>query len=222
MNAGIQINRTFVSLIILSSIVAAVGLMRNDIAIIIGAMVIAPLLTPNMALSLATTLGDIELGKNALKTNLIGIFLAILFSVCIGVIFTIDASVPAIASRTSISVSDIIVAFAAGSAGALAFTTGFPGALIGVMVAVALMPPLVAVGMLAGSGQFIPAMGALMLFAVNLICVNLAGVVTFIIQGIRPRTWWEAERAKKATIKAAIIWGALLFALIIILYLTPK
>lgn len=90
------------------------------------------------------------------------------------------------------------------------------------MVAVALMPPPVAVGMLAGSGQFIAAMGALMLFAVNLICVNLAGVVTFIIQGVRPRTWWEAERAKKATIKAAIIWGALLFALIIILYLTPK
>jgi uncharacterized hydrophobic protein (TIGR00341 family) len=222
MNAGIQINRAFIFLTVLSSIVAAVGLMRNDIAIIIGAMVIAPLLTPNMAMALATTLGDVELGKNALKTNFVGICLAILFSVCIGIIFTIDANVPAIASRTSISISDIILAFAAGSAGSLAFTTGFPGALIGVMVAVALMPPLVAVGMLAGSGQFLSAMGALMLFAVNLICVNLAGVVTFIIQGVRPRTWWEAERAKKATIKAAAIWGALLFALILILYLTPK
>ncbi len=222
MNAGIQINRAFIFLTILSSIVAAVGLMRNDIAIIIGAMVIAPLLTPNMALALATTLGDIDLGKNALKTNFTGIFLAILFSLCIGVFFNIDAGVPALASRTSISISDIILAFAAGSAGTLAFTTGFSGALIGVMVAVALMPPLVAVGMFAGSGQFIPAMGALMLFAVNLICVNLAGVITFIIQGVRPRTWWEAERAKKATIKAAVMWGALLFALIIILYLTPK
>ena len=218
MNAGIVINRTFTALTILSSIVAAIGLMRNDIAIIIGAMVIAPLLTPNMALALATTLGDNQLGKEALKTNFIGILLAIIFSVSVGIIFNVDANIPAIASRTSISISDIILAFAAGSAGALAFTTGFSGALIGVMVAVALMPPLVAVGMLAGSGQFALSMGAFMLFAANLICVNLAGVVTFILQGVRPRTWWEADRAKKATVKAAVIWSGLLLALILILY----
>jgi uncharacterized hydrophobic protein (TIGR00341 family) len=218
MNAGIIINRAFISLTILSSIVAAIGLKRNDIAIIIGAMVIAPLLTPNMALALATTLGDKQLGKDALKTNLVGILLAVFFSVCVGICFTVNADIPAIASRTSISISDILLAFAAGSAGALAFTTGFSGALIGVMVAVALMPPLVVVGMLAGSGQFTLAMGAFMLFAANLICVNLAGVVTFILQGVRPRTWWEADRAKKATVRAAVIWGGLLLALISILY----
>ncbi len=222
MNTGIIINRTFITLTILSSIVAAIGLMRNDIAIIIGAMVIAPLLTPNMALALATTLGDTQLGKDALKTNFIGIFLAIVFSVCVGIIFNVDAGVPAIASRTAITISDIILAFAAGSAGALAFTTGFSGALIGVMVAVALMPPLVTVGMLTGSGQFLPAMGALMLFSANLICVNLAGVITFILQGVRPRTWWEADQAKKATAKASIVWGGLLLALIIIVYFTAQ
>jgi len=222
MNAGIIINRTFIALTILSSIVAAIGLMRNDIAIIIGAMVIAPLLTPNMALALATTLGDTQLGKDALKTNFIGILLTIVFSICVGIIFQVDAGVPAIASRTSITLSDILLAFSAGAAGALAFTTGFSGALIGVMVAVALMPPLVTVGMLIGSGQFIQAMGAFMLFSANLICVNLAGVVTFILQGVRPRTWWEADQAKKATIKAAIIWSGLLLALIIILYFTAS
>jgi len=219
MNAGIIINRAFTALTILSSIVAAIGLMRNDIAIIIGAMVIAPLLTPNMALALATTLGDNQLGKDALKTNGIGILLAVFFSICVGIIFNVNADVPAIASRTSISISDIILAFAAGSAGALAFTSGFSGALIGVMVAVALMPPLVTVGMLAGSGQFALALGAFMLFAANLICVNLAGVITFILQGVRPRTWWEADRAKKATVRAAIIWSGLLMALILILFL---
>ena len=73
--------------------------------------------------------------------------------------------------------------------------------------------------MLAGSGQFALAVGAFMLFAANLICVNLAGVVTFILQGVRPRTWWEADRAKKATVRAAIIWSGLLMALILILFL---
>ena len=220
MNAGIIINRAFIALTILSSVVAAIGLMRNDIAIIIGAMVIAPLLTPNMALALATTLGDSQLGKDALRTNFIGILLAIIFSVCVGIIFNVDAGIPAIATRTTITLSDIILAFAAGAAGALAFTTGFSGALIGVMVAVALVPPLVTGGMLTGSGQFVQAMGAFMLFSANLICVNLAGVVTFILQGVRPRTWWEADRAKKATVKAAILWGGLLLALIFILYFT--
>jgi len=218
MNEGIQINRAFVSLTVLSSIVAAIGLMRNDIAIIIGAMVIAPLLTPNVALALATTLGDKQLLKDALKTNSIGILLAILYSFFVGMIFTIDPTVPAIVSRTYIDASDIILAMAAGSAGALAFTTGFPGALIGVMVAVALVPPLVTFGMLFGSGHFILSTGALLLFAANLICVNLSGVITFILQGVRPRTWWEAERAKKATFRAAGIWGVLLVSLIIILY----
>ena len=58
---------------ILSSVVAAIGLLRNDLAIIIGAMVIAPLLTPNVALSLSAVLGDMELARKAAKTNLIGL-----------------------------------------------------------------------------------------------------------------------------------------------------
>jgi hypothetical protein len=74
----------YVAMVVLSAIVAAVGLLRDNLAIIIGAMVIAPLLGPNVGLALATTLGDLELGRNALKTNLFGVAIALGISIFIG------------------------------------------------------------------------------------------------------------------------------------------
>ncbi len=116
---------------------------------------------------------------------------------------------------TQVGFGDILVALAAGSAGTLAFTRGLAGAVIGVMVAVALMPPLVVCGMLLGAGHFAPALGAFFLLAVNLVCVNLAGVGIFLLQGVRRRSWWAAERAKKATWKAVVVWAVLLAVLIL-------
>lgn len=211
-NDGIRISTPFICMTVLSAIVAAIGLMRNDIAVIIGAMVIAPLLTPNVGLALSTTLGDIDLLKVSLKTCLTGFFIAVLFAVIIGKLFTIDPTIPAIASRTYIGMSDVILALAAGCAGSLAFTTGVSGALIGVMVAVALMPPLVVFGMMLGAGYVTLAIKAMLLVGTNVICVNLAGVATFLVQGVRPRTWRDANIAKKAARIAILIWGMLLMA----------
>ena len=87
------------------------------------------------------------------------------------------------------------------------------------MVAVALLPPLVTLGMLAGSGFWKEALGALLLLLTNLICINLAGVVTFLLQGVRPRTWWEAKQAKKATRNAILIWATLLILLGVVIIL---
>jgi uncharacterized membrane protein len=95
-------------------------------------------------------------------------------------------------------------------------------ALIGVMVAVALLPPIVILGMLIGAGQWDMALGALLLLLTNLICVNLSGVITFLARGLRPLTWWDAKRAKKATRKAIGIWTFLLLILVIIILLSQK
>jgi len=207
---------------VLSTVVAAIGLQHNNVAIIIGAMVIAPLLGPNMALALGTTLGDLPLLRRALLTNLAGIATTMVLSVIIGVWLHVDAALPEVASRTRVGLGDIAVALASGCAGALAFTTGGSATLIGVMVAVALLPPLVTFGLLLGDGQTALAMGALLLFLMNLICVNLAGVSTFLVQGIRPVTWWEKDRATKATRIAIGLWGALLAALVGLVLLLRK
>jgi uncharacterized membrane protein len=82
-------------------------------------------------------------------------------------------------------------------------------------VAVSLLPPLVTFGLLLGSGFLPEAIGALLLFLVNVICVNLSGVVTFLAQGIAPRSWWEAKMARRATKIAIILWVLILAVLIV-------
>jgi Domain of unknown function (DUF389) len=150
------------------------------------AMVIAPLLGSNMALSLGTTLGDVSLLRRALLTAMAGIALTMVLSVIIGVPLHLNPAAPEVASRNGVGLGD---------------------------VAVALLPPLVTSGLLLGGGHWASAMGALPLFLMNLICVNLAAVTTFLIQGIRPATWWEKDRATKATRIALGLWVALLAAL---------
>jgi uncharacterized hydrophobic protein (TIGR00341 family) len=201
-------------MVVLSTIVAAVGLYYDSVAIIIGAMVIAPLLGPNVALSLGTTLGDLSLLRGALLTALAGIASTVVLSAIIGALVQVNPASPEVASRNAVGLGDIAVALTSGCAGALAFTTGVSATLIGVMVAVALLPPLVTFGLLLGGGHSAAALGALSLFLMNLICVNLAGVMTFLVQGIRPAIWWERDRAVKATRIAIALWAALLAALV--------
>lgn len=216
-SSGSELSLVYIALVVLSTLVAAVGLMRDDVAVIIGAMVIAPLLGPNVSMALSVTLGDMKLAWRSLKANAAGLVASLGTALAMGMIMTIDLSSEQIISRTQVSMGDITIALAAGSAGVLAFTRGVPAAVVGVMVAVALLPPLVDIGLLLGSGYFELAIGATILTLTNLICINLAGVVTFLLQGVRPRSWWEAKKAKKATRIAIAIWFVLLviFAVLI-------
>jgi uncharacterized hydrophobic protein (TIGR00341 family) len=208
-----KLTKAYLMMAALSAIVAAFGLLRDSLAVVIGAMVIAPVLGPNVALALATTLGDSELVKKASRAILFGILFAFAPALFLGYFLPVDPSIKEIATRTEVSLMDIAVALAAGCAGALSFTTGIPAAIIGVMVAVALLPPLVTSGLLFGSANTGMAIGAFHLLATNLICINLAGVVTFLVQGIRPLNWWEASSAKRATRIAILIWSVLLIVL---------
>ncbi len=234
-SAGADLTRIYLALILISSIVAAIGLWRNNVAVIIGAMVIAPLLGPNMGLAFATTLGDGGLGRRALRSSLVGIALALAVSIGLGAVLPLQWRVPEgmgdlgggiylpeLLLRTQVGLADIVLALAAGTAGALAFTTGIHTPLVGVMVAVALLPPLVASGLAVGSRQWTMAGGAFLLFSTNLICINLAGVATFLAFGIRPRTWWEADRARRAARSALMAWTLILLGLVIVILLARR
>ncbi len=210
------LTRVFCVMVILSSVVAAIGLIKDSAAVVIGAMVIAPLLGPNVSLALSTTLADKALAQKALTSFFTGVALATVIAVILGRFLPMDPGLPEIASRTGVSFGDLALALASGVAGTLALTQALPSALIGVMVAVALLPPLVTAGLLLGSGHFALARGAFLLFSANVICVNLAGVGTFLALGVRPRALWEKDRAKRATIRSGLLW-ALLFCLLIII-----
>jgi uncharacterized hydrophobic protein (TIGR00341 family) len=219
---GAQLSRVYLLTVVLSTLVAAVGLLRGDVAVIIGAMVIAPLLGPNVALALASALGDLKLAGRSIQTLLAGMATALLLSLLVGVLVAVDPQAPEIAARTEIAESHVVLALAAGSAGALSFTTGIPAAVIGVMVAVALLPPLVVVGLLLGGGAPDLALNAFILFTINIVCINLSGVVTFLAQKIRPRTWWESEQAGHATRIAVSLWVVTLALLLAFILLTGQ
>jgi uncharacterized hydrophobic protein (TIGR00341 family) len=214
MYAGVKdmarLSRVYLVMVALSAVVAAMGLLKDNVAIVIGAMVIAPLLGPVIALAMATTLGDRDLSRLSMKTNAAGLGLALALAMLMGYLLDVNPYIPAIADRTEISLGDIVVALASGFAGALAFARGVSATLIGVMVAVALLPPLVAAGLLVGAGFWLLASGALLLTATNIICVNLAGVISFWVQGIRPTTWWEESIARRATVISVAVCVALL------------
>jgi len=214
----VDVSWVYLVLIALSCVVAANGLIRDSAAMVIGAMVIAPILGPNVGLSLATTLGDIHLLKRSLKSILYGFSLGMFLSILMGLFIPINPDVSEIASRTHVSFADIALGLAAGVAGCLSFTRGISAAVIGVMVAVALLPPMVATGLLLGSGYYDLAWGAALLTLTYIICVNLAGILTFVLQGIKPKSFTEMRDGEELSRYAILIWIGLLIILSLIIY----
>lgn len=215
---GVQLNLNYVVLVVLSTIVAAIGLIENNGAVVIAAMVIAPLLGPNLALALGTALGDTDLIRRALKTGVAGIALAIALSSAIGAIWPVHVISRQLLARTDVGIDSVALALASGAAAVLSLTSGLSSVLVGVMVAVALLPPAAAVGLTLGHGRIDLAEGATLLLAVNVVCVNLASKVVFLLKGIRPRTWWQKEKARRATATYMLIWVVTLLFLVLLIY----
>lgn len=214
-----ELNSNFLLLVFLSTIVAAIGLIENNIAVVVGAMVIAPLLGPNIALALSAALGDTPLMWKSLKTNLIGLGLALSLSLTIGLILPIDLNSQELMSRTTVGIGSVVLALASGAAAVLSLTTGLSSVLVGVMVAVALLPPTATVGLMLGSGQFELALGAALLLAVNIVCVNLAAKIVFLVRGVKPRTWLEKRKAKQSMVTYMTFWILSLIILLAAIYL---
>ncbi|MEL7669534.1 TIGR00341 family protein [Methanobacterium sp.] len=208
-----QLTRIYMVLVAASAFVASIGLLNDDVAVIIGAMIIAPLLGPNIGLSLATVMGNRKFIVRSVKTNLIGFLIAAAVSIVVGMIFAVNPQNPSIVLRTDIGRGSFFLALASGLAGSLALTTGLTSALVGVMIAVALMPPLAAFGLLIGSGNFYLAFGAFLLFLVNLISINLAATISFMAQNIKPIEEEESRKAKIITQKSIMVLASILIIL---------
>jgi len=221
---GAKLDGNYLLLVFLSTIVATIGLVENNVAVIIGAMVIAPLLGPNIALAFSTSLGDTSLMWSALKTSFAGLGLAVVLSYVAGMLLQIEPLGSEILTRTDVGISGVVLALASGAAAVLSLTTGISSALVGVMVAVALLPPTATLGMMLGIGQYDYALGAALLLAVNVVCVNLSAKLVFLYRGVKPRTWLEKRKARQSTPVYIFVWGLLLLILLGAMYvrhLTP-
>jgi uncharacterized membrane protein len=84
------------------------------------------------------------------------------------------------------------------------------------------LPPLVAAGLLYGAQQWVDATGALLLCMVNIVSINLTSILTFIFQGIQPREWWEAKKARKSVKIAVAVWITLLLLLAVLIFIEQQ
>lgn len=222
---GVRLDVNFFVLVVLSTVVAAIGLLENNVAVVIGAMVIAPLLGPNLALSLGTSLGDVSLMRRSVFTLLAGVVLTVALAAGLAMLWPSEPMGAEIVLRTQISLDAVALALAAGAAAALSLTTGLSSILVGVMVAVALLPPAATMGLMVGFHDFGRAINAGLLLAINIVCVNLASKIVFLFKGVRPRTWLEKEKARRAMVVYVVVWVVTLGILVFFVYtrgsLTP-
>ncbi len=214
-----HINTDFIILVTLSTVVATIGLIENNVAIVIGAMVIAPLLGPNIAFSLATALGDTKLMFASVKSMILGVGIAVLLPYLIAHVLSIPLVSHEVLMRTHVGFDSVILALASGAAAALSITTGLSSVLVGVMVAVALLPPATVFGLMLGDGRFDLAFNAGILLAINIVSINLSSKIIFIFKGITPRTWFEKEKAKHAMKWYITTWIITLIVLMLLIYL---
>ena len=216
---GVDLNLNSILMVILSTIVVTIGLSEDNVAVVVGAMVIAPLLGPNIALSFAASIGNRNLIFKSLNSIVIGILISITFGYLISTISELNYQSKEILSRTNIGIGDIVLALASGAAAALSMTTGISAALVGVMVSVALLPPAASFSILIANGEYKLAFGALMLLIINTVCVQLAGNIVFISQGIKARTLKERDDAKGGLKYFILFWIISISLLVLVLYL---
>ena len=209
---------SFYAYTVLATLVASVGLLTDSVAVIIGAMVIAPLLGPLLALALGASLGDAPLIRQSALTAVSGIALALALSLLAGIVFPLDVATRAINARLGVGLAGLRVAGAPGAAGALAASRGTPGALVGVMVAVAILPPTVVVGLMMGQGRMIDAWGASQLLMLNIAGLHLAAQAVFIANGIRPGSWWQKRGADQSRVVSTLVSGAVVVVFVIVFF----
>jgi uncharacterized hydrophobic protein (TIGR00271 family) len=200
----------FMVMVTLSVTIAVMGLAANSAAVVIGAMLIAPLMTPIMTFSAAVGLG---LGRRATQAAIL-VAIASVWSVAFSIVLarllptvTIGSEVLA---RTRPDVRDLIVAVAAGAAGAYATARqDVSAALPGVAVAVALVPPLAATGVLIDANELVLAEGSGLLYLTSLLAIIVSALVVFLATGVVPtlRLCLQSPRIAMTTVGIVVATG---------------
>lgn len=196
----------FYTLIILASVIAVVGLIQNSAAVIIGAMLVAPLMSPILAMAHSIVLGDGRMLTRASESTVKGVVLAIVVAIAVSLILPSQPLSAEILSRTRPNLLDLLVALASGAAAAYALSRKrLAAALPGVAIAAALVPPLAVVGIGLGYGLYSLAGGALLLFVTNLTAIILSAAIAFLLLGFRPTQAERGQRLQRGMLLSLLI-----------------
>ncbi|WP_225334293.1 TIGR00341 family protein [Halomicrobium urmianum] len=222
---------SFVQMTVLSALVATVGLILDSAAAIIGAMVIAPLLGPALSSTVGTVVDDQSLFRKGVVYQVGGVLAAVASASVFAWLLRITSIAPPgkavantaqIASRLSPDILSLILALAAGAAGVLSLATRTKNAIIGVMIAAALVPPAATAGIGIAWDLPVVAIDAGILVVVNVLAINLAGLGVFWYLGYRPPTWLGIEETRRTLLKRSTVLLLAILAVSVPLFVTTN
>jgi len=189
--------RRFYVLLILSTTIAAFGLIANSAAVIIGAMIVAPLMGPILGLALGMVTADHNGERRSLLAEATGAGIAILIGYLVGLVPLNPGIGSEILARTAPTSFDLGIAFASGlAAGYASVNRKISSALAGVAISVALVPPLASCGLLLAMGEGSLSFGAFLLFIANFFCIQTAAALVF----------WFFRLEKPSTLSGSELW----------------
>ena len=208
----------YLFLIVASTVIATLGLILNSAAVIIGAMIVAPLMNPILSISFGIVTGNTTLYRRSIVTALLGSACCIVIATFIAWLAPIQVVGTETLSRISPNLIDLGVAIAAGAAGAFSLTrASIASSIAGVAIAVALVPPLCVVGLGLGLGESLTAAignltltnlevarGAFLLFLANLLGITVSACVVFLAQ---------AYGSLQRSFQGLLIWALLVLLL---------
>ena len=215
-----QWNVDFIALICLSTAIATLGLMQNSTAVVIGAMLVAPLMTPLIGCGLAVVQGNGFLMKNASKSVLLGFLVALLLALVMGLIIPHAGLTGEMLSRGKPNALDLAVALISGIAAA--YATARPnllGALPGVAIAAALVPPIATSGVALAHGDYVTSAGAAMLFFTNIIAIVLGAAAALFAVGMQAQHLHTKEKRWTRHAIMGLTVGAVILSIPLIYFL---
>lgn len=199
----------YLVLIVMSAALASLGLLINSVAVIIGAMLVAPLMAPLGALSTGMATGQLDITRKAAFTLIQGVLLSLAISVLAGFVLPVDIPTTEMLARGNPTLLDAAVALVSGLVAAFAIARReIPVALAGVAIAAALMPPICVIGLGIALNNQVLAIGATLLFLTNITFIIMSENVVFLWVGMRPGRRQETQRG-------VIAWWLVIVALVV-------
>lgn len=210
-------SQSYYILLCISALIATLGVLIDNATVIIGAMLIAPLMVPIMALAVSVARGEAENIINSLGNLSMSILVVVLLAFLTSKVVPVVEIPEQALLRAQPNIVDLLIAIASGAVGMYAYLhRDVPESLVGVAIAVSLVPPLTVVGLGFGLGAFLLSLGATVLFFTNVVAILCAAVVVLFLHGKSAQDSRSEEKRDVAlassgiTLAIAVILGVLL------------
>lgn len=206
--------------LVLSAVIATGGIAVSSPAVVIGAMLIAPLMSPMLGTTLAVALGDVGAALRTLLVTVAGAAACIAVAIAVAAVIPVDIDTQSnteILSRVSPRLADLVIALASGLMASIAvLRDDIPDALPGVAIAAAIVPPLCVVGCALYAGDLASAAGAMVLFLANYLAIQMSGFLFFLAVGVRRKHTELSEggvKGRRAAWLASVLVGIVLICI---------